>query len=104
MPGPPRFGLGAQGKISLSGCTNFSAATGVAVTSDNNYVVAVSGTTSGGSSTPNIASLPITGGGDLPNCEHLLNLSSPTRPGLLLAGLAKLHSFFDDIVAFDRLP
>ena len=68
-------GLGAQGKISLSGCTSFPPATGVAVTSDNNYVVAVSGTTSGGSSTPNIASLPITGG----TC-HTANTSSSAYP------------------------
>ncbi len=69
-------GLGAQGKISLSsGCSSFFA-TGVAVTSDNNYVVAVSGTTPGGSSTtPNIASLPVTGG----TC-HTANTSSSAYP------------------------
>ena len=72
-------GLGAQGKISLS-CGSFSAATGVAVTSDNNYVVAVSGTTSGGSSTPNIASLPITGGG---TCQTANTSSTyPVQPAL----------------------
>ena len=72
-------GLGAQGKISLS-CSSFSAATGVAVTSDNNYVVAVSGTTSGGSSTPNIASLPITGGG---TCQTANTSSTyPVQPAL----------------------
>ena len=50
-------GLGTKGSISLSGCSSFSA-TGVAVTSDNNYVLAVNG----GATSSNIASLPITGG------------------------------------------
>ena len=69
-------GLGAQGKISLS-CSSFSAATGVAVTSDNNYILVVNG----GATTSNIASLPITGGA----CKTATTTTSsayPVQPAL----------------------
>ena len=66
-------GLGSKGTISVS-C--ISQATGVAVTSDNNYILVVDG----GATTNNIASLPITGG----TC-HTANTSSsvyPVQPAL----------------------
>ena len=55
-------GLGTGTTISLSSCSSFGVATGVAVTSDNNYVLAVNGGALHSSSSYNIASLPITGG------------------------------------------
>ena len=68
-------GLGSQGTLSLS-C--ISHATGVAVTSDNNYVVAVDGGVTGTST--NIASLPVTGG----TCKPASTTTSayPVQPSL----------------------
>ena len=69
-------GLGSKGTISVS-C--ISQATGVAVTSDNNYVVAVDGGVPGTST--NIASLPVTGG----TCHTASTTTSsayPVQPAL----------------------
>ena len=69
-------GLGSQGTLSVSNC--ISSATGVAVTSDNNYVVAVDGGVPGTST--NIASLPVTGG----TCHTASTSASsyPVQPAL----------------------
>ena len=70
-------GLGTGTNLSLSACTSFSAATGVAVTSDNNYILVVNG----GATTSNIASLPITGGA----CKTATTTTSsayPVQPAL----------------------
>ncbi len=70
-------GLGSQGTLSVSSC--ISGATGVAVTSDNNYVVAVDGGVQGTSH--NIASLPVTGG----TCNPASTTTSsayPVQPSL----------------------
>ena len=71
-------GLGSKGTISVS-C--ISQATGVAVTSDNNYVVAVDGSVAGSTSSINIASLPITGGST--SCRTTSTSSGyPVQPAL----------------------
>ena len=70
-------GLGTGTTLSLSGCSSFSAATGVAVTSDNNYVLAVNG----GATSNNIASLPVSGG----TCHTAHSVSTtdyPVQPAL----------------------
>ena len=68
-------GLGSQGTLSLAnnGCSSFSA-TGVAVTSDNNYVVAVDGS----ATSSNIATLPVTG----KTCNLASTSSYPLQPSL----------------------
>lgn len=70
-------GLGTGTTLSLSGCSSFSAATGVAVTSDNNTVLAVNG----GATSNNIASLPVSGG----TCHTAHSVSTtdyPVQPAL----------------------
>lgn len=67
-------GLGSQGTLSLS-C--ISHATGVAVTSDNNYVVAVDGS----ATSSNIASIPVTGGACQP-ASTTTSSAYPVQPAL----------------------
>lgn len=70
-------GLGSPSTLSLSGCSNMTGATGVAVTSDNNYVLVVNG----GGTTNNIGSMAISGG----SCVEKNTLTSsvyPVQPAL----------------------
>ena len=68
--------LGTGTSLSLStGCSSFNA-TGVAVTSDNNYVLAVDGS----ATTSNIASLPVAGG--TCNLSSTKTADYPVQPSL----------------------